>query len=206
MLIVGGAAAALAATPAGAQARRPSATLSWRGSATMVTPTGPIELIVQTELSLPELSVRSSSWLAAEGPGTTRTLLIEPGGAWVERGGARQPLPAAMAAHERQQFALYAYLWLVQLGDAPAAGVLDLAEPGYPPVRLTIGGEGLPSAAWLSVDALEAGRPPIAERALFTDWSAATQRGRGLRWPQHILIEQDGRRWFDLRIEQFRAE
>lgn len=174
--------------------------VGWRGSATVTTPDRTLDLAVETRVE-PFRRARSRSWITAQGEASARTLVIEPGDGWLERGGKREPMPAALVAHERQQYGMYGYLLWAMQARGEAAASLVLREPGFPEARFQLD-NGWPVAADYRVDPPEAGKPSIAERFTFTGMVA----DGAFRWPKGIAIAQDGRRFFELRIEHLSVD
>jgi hypothetical protein len=174
-------------------AAAPGTMLSWHGRACVRAGGRDLDLTVE-----PFRRARSRSWITADGEARARTLVIEPHDGWLERGGRREPLPAALIAHERQQYGLYGYLLRALRGEG-ARGA-RLREPGFPDARFRFE-DGWPVSADYAVAAPEPGRLPVAQRFSFSD----PRPGDELRWPRRIAIAQDGRPFFDLRIDSFKA-
>ncbi len=176
--------------------------LSWEGRAHASVGGRELDLVSQTRLVLPMLSVRSKSWIVSEGPEKARTLALEPDGAWVELPAGKRPIPVDMAIHERQQYAIYAQL-LIALSKRRRPGTtLALSNLPYPDVAFAIGPDGRPVAADVTVDAPEPGKPRIAEHLTF----AGRIEDKGIAWPETITIAQDGKPYFTLHVSRFTVE
>lgn len=87
-----------------------------------------IDMVTHAE---PIVRARSDSWLTSEGPAHSRSLIVGGEQGWIERNGQRKPMPAAMLAHERAQYAIYGLMRLVSLQDKGASWA-----PGSSPDRL----------------------------------------------------------------------
>lgn len=182
-----------------ADALRPPV-LRWMGTARVFAPGRTLDLGIRTEVE-PFRRARSESWLQSEGPGKARTLIVEPDGAFVERGGMRTPLPDQQARHERDQFGIYGYLF--QRGPVAWRGPdrLLLSQPGYPLATLHLKA-GRPVALDCAVE------PPgpglvIAQHVTF-EGNVARQPGQW--WPERIAIAQNGKPYFELIIARFHAD
>lgn len=172
--------------------------LSWAGHARVPTPTTTLELEVETRVE-PFLRARSRSWISGR-PETARTLLIEPEGGFVERGGTRTPLPARQVAHERQQHGLYGYMLLAQAPTRVEGDRLVARKAGLPPVRFRMEGDYLVAAdyAVTSPDS----DATIAQQILLE----GEFRDKGVRWPQTITILHDNKPYFELDLTDFTVE
>lgn len=174
--------------------------IRWTGEAELAMPGRTLVLRVETRVE-PFSRARSVSWVKAQGRASARTMEIEPDAAFVLREGARQPMPPAQAAHERQQFGLYGHL-LLKGALQPAAAMLLSTRPGFPPARLRLSADGRVVAAEMTVsDPGEAART-IREQVGLDAWSVT----RGLVWPRRLAMRQDGRRYFTLVIDTFDVE
>ena len=166
----------------------------------MTAPGRTLALHSRTQVELPLLQVRATSWIAEQGEETARTMILAPDGAWLERGGTRSVLPNQLAIHERQQFAIYAWLIVVQQ-QRRRPGRLALSAPPYPDIVFEIGADGYPTSAALTVDAPEPDRPRIAERVIF----AGRIDSKGIRWPRRFDLAQDSKPYFSLDVDRFVA-
>lgn len=184
-----------------AAAQKPAGQLWWKGTAHLEVEGRSLDIAVDTSLEVPLLRVRSTTYILAQGPATARTLILEPDGVWVERDGKRSPMSPQLGVHERQQFAMYAWLLRVQQGKRPKPGLLALSAPPWPDIVFDIGPDGCPLAAAWTVDADAPDRPRIAERVEFF----GRIDSNGVRWPTRFVMTQAGRPYFDLRISEFRA-
>jgi len=148
----------------------------------------------------------SRSWLVGGEPSAPNMLIVTPESGTVSRnGGKTVAMPPAMLAHERAQFAIYAYLTLVGLRD-PGATIklgdrertLDVTHPQAPATRLRFDGGGRLTDAWNSVPSPDGEGAPIPQHFEFS----GEIESAGVRWPREISIRQNGRRNFDLTIDR----
>ena len=204
------AAAAIVATacaPLGRGGKDAPLALRWTGRGTVYPGGKPLALGVATEVT-PFLHARSETWPLAQGRTASRTMTIAPDGGWIERGGRREPMPAAMLRHERQQFALYGQMQIAlrRAAAAPASsGEQRIVVPGD--------GEGSVSTEFTlragrlvearnSVDDPEGPGRPIAQLIRFGGEPLVSQ---GLHWPGRLEILHAGLPWFTLELEAFAA-
>jgi len=139
-----------------------------------------------------------------------RILLIRNDGGWTQSDGNWSALPAAAAAHERAQFALYALMLLSPLRDAGASvsrlpdsgGLRGLAvmHPKAPPTQLWFDSANRLREARNTVPD-PAGGAPVAQLIRFS----AEPVGTYPKWPRRLSIEQNGSPYFDLAFTRFRA-
>lgn len=170
--------------------------LAWTGTAEVAAPDGNLLLDISTRV---EAFVRARSQSNISGkPETARTLIVEPDGAWVERGGTRQPLPARQAAHERAQYGLYGYL-LRQLSEPGA----HFEQPGFPAMDFTIDPDNRPLRARYIVPSHE-NDGLIIQRVIF----GGLAHDKDVEWPRQIAIWPAGAQSFNFRlnIETFTVE
>lgn len=174
--------------------------ISWRGRATVHAGPETVEIGVSTRVE-PFGSVRSESWLLSQGPSSSRAMIIDGSGGWIERGGKREPMPETMLRHERQQFALYGMMLQAMRRAKPSGET-----------RLTLGGGDVPRTEFTLVDGRlrEArnqvsdpggGSAPIDQLFRFS----GEIEDEGIRWPRRIEIVQRGQPYFLLEIESFEA-
>lgn len=190
----------------GMRALRRVRRLGWTGHADVTGPAGQIIQIGLSTVVEPFVRARSESWLLRDGPQKTNTLLIEPNEAWIERTGkTRQPMPAAMAAHERAQYALYGLMLLVTLRDHGAsatpgalADTLVAQHPSAPETVLRFDHEANLIEAKNTVPAPD-GNGTIDQRFQFEGKISDS----GVRWPRRLVIEQHGKPYFDLTLDSF---
>jgi hypothetical protein len=183
--------------------------LAWTGEAMIFAGGRRIEIGASTVVE-PFAYARSESWLKADGPARSRTMLIEGDQGRILRGGKTEPMPAAMLAHERQQFAAYGLMRLVTLRDKGAAfrlagpdatGLqgLEVAHPSAPPAVLWFGPDGRLAALTDRVPDPEGGPAPIEQRFTFEGEIV----GAGVRWPRTLRIAQNGAPYFELTLSSF---
>lgn len=184
------------------------AALRWTGEARIHAADRTLDIGVRTRV-VPFTAARSDSWLLSEGPSALRSMIIERDGGWIERGGVRSPMPAPMLAHERQQYAIYGLMLLAPL-LGPAAAVELAPDNGdclvarhakAPVTTLCFGPDRRLAGAENRVPAPE-GAGEIAQRFAF----GGRLESAGVVWPQTMSIDQDGRRFFELRLSSFAVE
>jgi hypothetical protein len=185
-------------------------TLRWTGEATVHAGDRRIELGVDTRVT-PRESARSDTWLRDQGRATLRTLEIGPDGGAMLRDGQRTPMPAAMLAHERLQYATYALMLLAPLRsdgaqverrpDVDGLRVLHARLPGAAPALMFFDANARLVRLEDVVPDPEGGRE-VAQRFDFD----GTLESNGVRWPRTIRIAQEGRPYFELRLSTFEAD
>jgi hypothetical protein len=183
--------------------------LRWEGQALVHAGGRDVAITVSTTV-VPFDWARSKSWPTAQGREAARVMLITPDGGWVERGGRSDKLPPALVEHERAQFAIYGLMLLAPLLRPPArlTRLADqdgfarlLAErPPAPPTELWFDSFGRLAEARNRVPAPEGGGR-ISQRFVFSKEPMAAP----VRWPRELRIEQDGRPYFELRLDRFEA-
>ena len=176
--------------------------LAWTGKAHVSAGGRELDLGVETRLELPQINVRSTSWILSEGREKARTLVLHDFGASVETAAGIRELPDAIAVHERQQYAIYAQMLYAGSKRRKPNSTLAVSRLPYPDIRFHIGSDGYPESAELTVDAPEQGKPRIAERLTFS----GVVHDKGVGWPRRIVITQDGKPYFTLEIETFSVE
>lgn len=191
----------------GKDALQSAQVLHWTGTAT-VFGDPPLELGIDTWVE-PFATARSHTWIRAQGAASARDLELDATGGWMVRSGTRTPLPAAMVRHERLQYAVYGLMRLVTLRDrgvrlerAPdidGLRVLRVEHPDAAPAELVFDPHGKLVALTDTVPAAE-GAGTLAQRFEFEgDIASAT----GVHWPRRIRILQDGKPYFELRLQTF---
>lgn len=194
----------------GAEALGRVQALSWQGRARIHAGTNVIEIGVSTRV-VPFRSARSESWLPTQDrPSSSRTMIVEEGQGWLERGGTRSPMPAAMLAHEQQQYAIYGVMLLVPLRgrliswrrDEAGRAVLGVRRRPAPDTDLVFDRESRLVEARNRVSDPEGGAETIDQIFRFSGEIVSN----GVRWPRRIEILQRGQPYFTLEIERFEAE
>lgn len=191
----------------GDRALRRARILQWSGAATVTAGGRTLEIDMVTHVE-PFVRARSDSWLTSEGPTHKRSLIVEGEQGWIERNGQRKPMPAAMLAHERAQYAIYGLMRLVSLQDKDASWA-----PGFLPDRL-IARHPLAPETILGFDtdarlAWATNRIPAVNGSAIVDqrfeFSGEMENG-GVRWPQRLTIAEGGEPYFDLRLKSFAVQ
>jgi hypothetical protein len=182
-------------------------TLAWDGHAVVHVGGREIPIGVSTRVA-PFDWARSTSWLEPEGASKARTMIVARDAAWIESDGRRQPMEAAMAVHERQQYAIYGLMLLEPL-DRPGVSVeplpdgrrgLRVRHPLAPAAELLFDADARLSEMRNTV-ADPHGGAPVAQRFVFSGEVVSN----GVRWPRTLRIEQAGRPYFDLGFDRFEA-
>jgi hypothetical protein len=172
--------------------------MNWTGTATVNAGDKTLQIQVKTRVE-PFVRARSESFLAGK-PETVRTLIIEPDGGYVERGGKRTPLPARQTDHERQQYGVYGYMLL---GQAPArveGNRIVSQRPGLPPISFLTEGDYLAAADYTVDDPETDGT--IAQRFIFE----GEYGDLGIHWPQTVTIFHNDKLYFMLDLQSFSVE
>lgn len=153
---------------------------------------------------------RSASWIRTQGMAAERIMLIRADGGWTQSEGNWTAMTAPAAAHERAQFALYGLMLLSPLRDAGAVvsrlpdrdGLRGLAvtHPKAPPTQLWFDAANRLREARNTVPDPQSGAP-VVQRLRFSADTVATAP----KWPRRLVIEQDGKPYFDLAFTRFRA-
>ncbi|MCW3848432.1 hypothetical protein OF829_14415 [Sphingomonas sp. LB-2] len=200
--LIGGALALPVAAWAG-QARRVAA-LNWEGVAEFVSRAQELSIHVKTRVEPFVPRARSETWLIGRDPRDVRTLIVEGDKGWMERGGARTPLPAAQGHHENQQYAIYGFLVMAAQRKDSGKG-LRLNRADCWPFEYDAA-DGRVTAATYTVDAPD-GNGSIAETIRCSDWRDVS----GLSWPHKLVIEQRpstgaGNSIFSLTLDTMTAE
>jgi hypothetical protein len=172
--------------------------LHWTGTAQVELPGKSLRLEVETRVE-PFVRARTRSWLVGK-PETARTLVIEPDGGFVERDGARTPLPPRQTLHERQQYGLYGYM-LLAFAPTRAEGEGLVAErPGLPSIRFLLEGDYLAAADYEVASPDSVGT--VVQRILL----GGEMPDKGIHWPQTITILHDDKPYFTLDISSFSVD
>jgi hypothetical protein len=196
-----------AVTHAGGEARLKAVhQLHWTGTATIYAK-DKIEIGTSTTVH-PFKDARSDTWLVSDGPAKTRSLIVEGDHGWTEMGGDRKPLPAAQARHEAAQYSLYSLMLLSPLRDPQAMITIDaikgeiaVTHPAAPPTVLVFAKDGSLKSARNMVPTPDGKGPPIHQVIRFEGDIVS----RGVHWPRHITISQNGKPYYELKLEQFEA-
>ena len=181
--------------------------LSWTGTGRVFPGGTLLELGVRTSV-LPFVSARSETWILAQGPESARVMIIEPGGGWIERGGKREAMPESMLRHERQQFAIYGQMQVAIARAAALKGrrgesiVVAGVEGISVSTEFRFDRRGVLAEARNEVDDPDGAGKRIAQIFKFS----GSIGGRGLRWPRHMEIVQNGQPYFTLDLASFTAK
>jgi hypothetical protein len=192
------------AAAGGEKALAEATVLKWNANATIHTPRGPLQIEGRWILEPPDRAV-VHTWEPGKAESTTRRMLIDVDGGWMERGGGeRTPMPTAMLANERDQFYLYSVMRLLPLRGPEVE--LSVNGPGHVLVR---------HARRPDVEALfdESGRlarlrthvshpadnSDILQEVTFEGSISAA----GVRWPRTLRISQDGKPFFEMQLTEF---
>ena len=193
----------------GVNALKRARVLSWDGKATVYA--GGREIKIEgTWLIEPPDRATVTTWEAAKGKTSSRTIEVDGQTGTTQRDGKRMPMPKEMLENEREQFFLYSILQLAPLLDADVKlsptsdrgnqGLL-VTRPGRPEVRIFFDNGGRPTHLLTTVgDPISKAR--VDEELRFE----GSVRSAGVRWPKRIQIFQRGKLFFDLEISNFRVK
>ena len=187
----------------GEERLRHAAVLKWRGRAVIHAGEQPVRLEGRWIVEPPDRAV-VATWETAKGESSTRRLILLGSEGWMERGGTRTPMPAAILANERDQFYLYSLMRLLPLRDAgsrpTATGPrsLRVEREGRPTVEMIFDLSGRLDRMKARIANPGSG-DPIAEE--ITLEGAVT--GGGIAWPLRFFVTQDGAPFFDLELTEF---
>lgn len=210
-LIAGGLCASVMGDVAlAASSRRASVRLlSWKGTAQVKAGDQTLVLGVDTQVA-PFRYARSDTWILKDGEASKRSMVLDQAQGWIIRQGQRSPMPAAMFAHETDQFALYGLMLAALEGD-PSVAITTLSGEGRLK-RLQAARASAPTTVfWRDakgrlVRARNSPRPadggvPLEQTFQFSGEIASN----GLRWPRSITIQENGAPYFHLTLSEFRA-
>ena len=132
-----------------------------------------IEIVAKTRC-VPFGAVRSESNLVGGGPETARAMVLGPDGDRIERNGKSEPMPAGMAAHEREQFGIYGHMLLAQSAISPHGRTLISSRNPYPRAvlrldRSNIVTEGM-DGNHMSMDRVSARQSLVKVNAAYPLW------------------------------------
>ena len=175
--------------------------VAWDGKGMVYAGDRKIGIGVRTRISK-EGHVVSDSWPIEQGEAAMRRMVIDDSGGWIERDGKREPMPAAMLEHERQQYGFYTQLQkaLLRRDLTPVTGTKIVVE-GLVTTRFSSSYNRIPFRAINRVSSPEAGGKPITQVFVLTGQMVSN----GLEWPRKIRIYQNGKLFFDLEIDKFEA-
>jgi hypothetical protein len=180
----------------------------WHGKAVVHAGEREIRLQGTWKLQPPDVSI-VETYEVERGPSSLRKMILTADGGWGERDGARQPLPADMVTHERDQFYLYYVMRLAPLqsppfelstlpGEAAGAAGLKVKAPGRPDVDLFFDAAGSLTRLRTRIR-----KPGATEEVLEELRFDGFVEGEGIRWPRAIRITWDGKPYFDLELTDF---
>jgi len=181
--------------------------LRWTADATVHAGERQIHLSGRWEVEPPDRAV-TATWEKDKGEASTRRLIIDASGGWMERNAQRTPMPPAMLAHERDQFYLYSIMRLVPLRDpgvrlsvSPASSAtgpgLLVTRDGRPDVQVFFAANGRIARLRTRVTDPSSGRPVVEDLV-----TTGTIAANGVRWPRAIIITWDGKPYFDMVIKE----
>ena len=185
--------------------------LTWSGTAAVFAGDKTIELGVDSRV-VPFRSAQSDTWLRDSGRATLRSLQIDGDQGWMVRDGQRTPMPARMLRHEQSQYAVYGLMRLVTLrdqgvvlrmlaADGKGRRGLHIQHPSAPDADMYFNSDG--RLTYL-IDSVPAGDSDATASQRF-EFEGSIE-GDGVRWPRILRIYQNGKPFFELRLQQFRAE
>lgn len=185
--------------------------LYWTGTATVTADGKTTKLDVITVVRPDAQWARTSSWTSGAQAKTSRTLQVERGKAWDVNRQAWNPLPAAQAENESQQYGFYSLMLLAPLKSAEAK-VEDLppAADGTRAIRAQLPGKIWAEMAFDASGRLVKAANTITNPAGGSDIQqtitfSGTVESNGVKWPKRITIAQNGQPFYDLEIAKFEA-
>jgi hypothetical protein len=191
------------AAAGGREALLAARVLRWTGNATVHAGGRSIAIGVDTRVE-PFVRARATSWPLDQGRDASRAIVLEPADAWLERRALRLPIPDRMLRHERQQFAIYGLMRLVDLTGPGVAltregDALRVRHPQAPPTLLRFDSAGRLIGAENQVGSPD-GDTPLRQLFRFEGRMPGP-----IAWPRRIRIEQNGASFFDLTLASFSA-
>lgn len=160
---------------------------------------------------LPPDSAISTTWLAARGPTTARSLVVAGARGWIARDTALTPMPAETLAEERHQFYLYALIRLVPLLDpATTLSTAGTDSAGNRGVRVerqgrlpvTLWFDATPRAVRLTTTFAKADGSPGEAQDIRLE---GTITAAGMTWFRRMVIRRAGSPYFEMDISALRA-
>lgn len=191
------------AASGGENALSAATVLKWSAKATVFTPRGPLNLEGRWIVEPPDRAV-VITWETDRGNVSERRMLLDGASGFMERGGERTAMPAAILANERDQFYLYSVMRLLPLRDrdlelsVPAPSRLLIRHPRRPDVEATFGDDGRLVRLQTTVSH-PSNNSDIVQEMTFD----GTIEAGGVRWPRNIRIAQDGQPFFEMRLSEF---
>jgi hypothetical protein len=196
------------AAAGGAQKLAELEALVWHGRA--VVHGGEREIRIQGtwKLQPPDVAI-VETYDVDRGPSSLRRMVLTADGGWGERDGVRQPLPAALVAHERDQFYLTYLMRLAPLrspsfelsalpGETRGESGLRVKTRGRPNVDLFFG----PAGELMRVRT-RIRKPGSTAEVLQELRCEGFVEGGGIRWPRKLRTTWDGKPYFELELTDF---
>jgi hypothetical protein len=187
----------------GEQALAAAVVLKWSATATIHTPRGPLLIEGRWIVEPPDRAV-VTTWERDKGTASTRRLLLDASGGWLERGGERAPMPAGMLANERDQFYLYSVMRLLPLKGPDVTlspigrGALLVAHARRPNVQVFFADSGRLTRLETTVSDPSTNSDLVQEVTFDGTISAS-----GVNWPRTLRIAQDGKPFFEMELTEF---
>ena len=200
LLALSTAPALAAEKPTVAQTQSVIRPLSWEGTATIHAGDRNIDIRVRTRIDGAG-NVVSESWPVDQGEQAMRRMIIDETGGWMERGGKREAMPPEMLEHERQQFGFYAQLQRAMTYQPELFAGPKIIIGGRVRTTFHFGPRNRPYSGMNRVSSPEPGGKPIRQVIYFQDLRTVD----GFEWPRRFQIYQNGKLYFDLKIEKFEA-
>ena len=188
-------------------AARPA--LQWEGRAVIHIPGRDINIAGTWSIHPPDSAV-VATYDAAQGPRTTRRLIVAGTRGWTQRDSQFSVMPAAMLTEERHQFYLYALLRLLPLeapgvrltpvpADSAGNAGLRVESPGRLPVTIYFDRDA--RVVRMSTTFAADSGPVVRQDIRFV----GTAESNGVKWFKTMEIRRDGEPYFELEIMSLRA-
>jgi hypothetical protein len=198
------------AAAGGVEALERASAFEWQGVATVQAGGSDVHISGNWQVQPPDSAV-VTTYEVSQGVKAERSLVLAAPRGWLVSGKQFTPMPAAMLASERAEFYLYQLLRLTpllgpefKLSEAPPD---SLNQPG-----IRVDQSGRPSA-WLYVDtcgrlahvrfqvpSAQSGEPEWQDA-----WLSGVIESEGVRWPRELRLLVNGKPYFDLLLQSFKA-
>lgn len=186
-----------------------SPALQWQARAVVHIPGRDITILGTWDIQPPDSSI-VATYDSAQGPRTTRRMIVAGPRGWMQRDSQLVAMPNGLLTEERHQFYLYSLLRLlpleapgVRLTSVPAdstgnAGLL-VERPGRLPVTMYFDRDAR-VARLRTTFASDSGPGAVQEIRL-----EGTVEAGGVRWFRKMVIQRDGQPYFEMELTSLKA-